>query len=175
MSFRFLLLSASMFLVSATGNMALASADPQTLAERADAQAEKITDADAFVAEIDQALVMAQKGAYGTLSKKATFNLHASRDVIANLLKGHANALELKPDDRIAVYNAQEEITAILRNKDKYRMVCRKEQEIGTRVQTTMCMTVGEREARAKAAAESTTGLQRETCVPGETSSCGKN
>ena len=174
MRVRILMLSLTLLAFSAGGHVAAAATDPQTLSERADAQAEQITDAQAFVAEIDRAIALARKGGYGTLKKGSDQKLQAARDVIANLLKGHATAMELKPDDRIAVYNAQEVLTAILRNNDKNRMVCRKEQEIGTRVQTHMCMTVAEAEERAKASENMTNNMQRETCVPGETSSCTK-
>jgi len=174
MSVRNLMLSLTFLVVSAAGPAAAAATDPQTLSERADAQAEKITDAQAFVAEIDRAIDLARKGGYGTLKKGSDKKMTAARDVIANLLKGHATALELKPDERIAIYNAQEVLTGILRNKDKNRMVCRKEQEIGTRVQTHMCMTVAEAEERAKASHDMTDNMQRVTCVPGETSSCTK-
>jgi hypothetical protein len=174
MSVRILVLS--MLLVFSGGVRTAAAAvdpDPQTLGERADAQAEQITNAQAFVDEIDRSLALARKGGYGPLKKGSEKTLKADRDVIADLLKGHATASELKPDDRIAVYNAQEEITSILNNKDKNRMVCRKEAPIGTRIQTNICMTVAEREARAAAAKENTGDVQRERCAPGETA-CGK-
>jgi len=173
MSIRILALSVAL-LASYGVQSAFAAGEPQTLGERADAQAEQITDAQAFVAEIDQSLSLASKGAYGPLKRGSEEKLRAARDVIAGLLEGHATASELKPDERIAVYNAQEEIHSILRNKDKSRMVCRKEADIGTRIQTNICLTVAEREERARLGSENTANLQRETCVPGATSTCSK-
>lgn len=170
----FLLSVALLSLAAGLQSAAASSTDPQTLGARADAQAERITDAEAFVAEIDRALKLARKGAYGPLKPGSTEKLKAARDVIADLLKGHATATELKPDDRIAVYNAQEQITAILRNEDKNRMICRKELEVGTRVPSNVCMTVGQREERAKRDSEATAGLMRTLCDPSSTSTCGK-
>jgi len=165
----------SLLVLMATGIApAAASGDPQTLDERADAQAEQISDASAFVAEIDQSLRLARKGGYGPLKPGSERKLQAARDTIANLLKGHSSASELRPDERITLYNAQEEITSILRNKDKDRKVCTKEAAVGSRLQTNVCMTVGEREARARADSESAKTMMRESCIPTVDNPCSK-
>ena len=174
MSIRILVLSALLVLSSAGYGSAAASDDTKTLSERANAQVESIADAKQYLASIDQALALASKGEYGRLKRGSEKNLQAARDRIADLLKGHASARELQPDDRIAVYNAQEVIYSILRSQDKSRMVCRREAPTGSRIPTTECLTVAEREERGRAASESTGNVLREVCVPGETSSCSK-
>ncbi|MCB1630097.1 MAG: hypothetical protein KDI48_20385, partial [Xanthomonadales bacterium] len=74
----------------------------------ADQKAESISNADAFVAEIDQSLQLAREGVYGEIKAADMERLQQSRDKIATLLDGHAKATELHPDQRIELYNAQE-------------------------------------------------------------------
>ena len=174
MCIRILVLSALLVLSSAGYGSAAASADTKTLSERADAQAESIADTEQYLASIDQALELASKGEYGRLKRGSEEKLQAARDRIAVLLKGHASARELRPDDRIAVFNAQEVIKSIIQNQDKDRMVCRREAPTGSRIPTTECLTVGEREDRGRAASEGTAKVLREVCVPGEANPCGR-
>jgi hypothetical protein len=146
----------------------------QSLGERAQNNAERITDADAFVLEIDEALELAREGEYGRLKRGTMTRLENARDTIAGLLEGHASAMELPPQERIDLYNAQEQITAALNNDNKGRMVCKREATTGSRLAKTECMTVAEREARARVARESTEKLFRNVCIPGEGQPCNQ-
>lgn len=130
------------------------------------------TEAQAYLAKIDDMLALAATGQYGMLKRGAAAQLQSERNRIASLLGTQATVAELPPDDRLAIQNAEDSITAILRNKEKERMVCTREAKTGTRFATSECMTVSEREARAKAAAEAVGDVQRETCVPNEFNSC---
>jgi hypothetical protein len=143
-----------------------------SLAERAQTNAERIGDADAFLEEIDAAVEMARAGEYGRLKKGTVVRIEMARDKINDLLEGHESALELKPDDRIALYNAQETITAAIRADDKNRTVCKRELTTGSRLPTTECMTVAEREARRKNAQENTDKFIRNLCTVGEGNDC---
>jgi hypothetical protein len=167
-----------LLLLAATGVDARISAQSETpvetVAERADAQAAEITDADAFIDEIDTAIGLARSGEYGQLGRSQLSRLDRARNQIAKLLDGHASALELRPDDRIALYNAQEYITSTLRNDDKDRMICKREVRTGTRVPKTECLTVAEREARAETARDNTDKHQRDVCYPGVGNPCKK-
>jgi hypothetical protein len=123
---------------------------PGTLAERADAHAAKITDAELFLAEIDKSLEMARDGDYGRLKRGDNERMEDARSEIRTLLEGHGNAMELQPDERIALFNAQEVITGAIRNDDKNRKVCKREPTLGTRLAKAECLTVAQREARKK-------------------------
>ena len=149
-----------------------APADQQAVS--ADTQTQTETDSQAYLAQIDQSLALAANGQYGTLKRGAGKELQAARDQIASVLASRPTIAELSPDERMALQNADDAITAILQNKDKQRMVCRREAKTGTRFPTTECMTIAQREARANSAAEATGNVQRETCVPGETSTCSR-
>ena len=76
-----------------------------------------------------------------------------------------------EPEERLDLFNAQETITAAIRADDKNRTVCKREMVTGSRLAKTECMTVAEREARRKLAAENTDKFIRNLCHPGEVSS----
>jgi hypothetical protein len=145
-----------------------------SVAERAQANAERIRDADAFIEEIEDSVAMARAGEYGRLKRGTVVRIEMARDKIIKLLDGHASALDLPPEDRIELYNAQEVIVAAIRSDDKNRTVCKREMTTGSRLPTTECMTVAEREARKRNAAENTDKFIRNLCIPGEGNSCGQ-
>lgn len=148
------------------------AAPPGQQAVSTDAQIQPETDAQAYLAKIDQTLALAANGQYGSLKRGSAEKLQVERERIANVLANRTTVADLPVDDRIAIQNAEDAITAILRNKDKDRMVCTREAKTGTRFATTECITIAEREARAKSAAESTSNVQRDACIPGENNPC---
>lgn len=174
MRIRIVALSALLILSSAGPGSVAASDATETPSKSAGAQAESVTDANQYLANLDQTLGMARHGDYGRLKRGSEVKLQAVREHIANLLKDHASTSELRPDDRIALANAQEEIKSIINNQEKDRMVCRSEAPTGTRFPTTECMTVGEREGRARAAGEGLEKFRRGECIPNETNTCGR-
>ncbi|MEZ0472335.1 hypothetical protein [Luteimonas salinilitoris] len=146
--------------------------DAAEAAEPATAHAERITDTGAYIAEIEDSLVLARNGDYGRLKRGSMGRLESSRDRIVDLLDGHESARELPTEDRIALYKAQEQISSILRNNDKDRVVCKRITTTGSRVPVNECLTVAEREVRAQVARENTEKLIRNVCTPGEGQSC---
>lgn len=136
-------------------------------------QAEVTTEAGEYLASIDHALDLARKGEYGRISRGSHEELKAARDRIAGLLEGHASKDELQPDARLAVQHAEDAIQAIIQSQDKNRMVCRREAGTGSRLPRNECLTVAQREARARAAMESTESVQRMNCVATVDHPCG--
>jgi hypothetical protein len=158
---------------SAVFARATAAGDPASAAERATANAERIPDAEAFLDELETTVKLAQSGGYGPLGRAKMARLDSASIRINALLKGHSSAMELDPKDRLALYNAQETITATLNSDDKSRTICRRSAATGSRLWKTECMTVAEREARARASRESASRLQRTSvCYAGEGNSC---
>ena len=143
-----------------------------SLTERAQTNAERIGDAGAFLDEIDDAVDAARAGDYGRLKKGTIVRIEMARDRIGELLEGHASALELEPEERIELYNAQEMITAAIRADDKNREVCKREMVTGSRLPKTECMTVAEREARRKLAQQQTEKFIHNLCIVGEGNDC---
>ena len=174
---RFLSLLAAAFLACPlVASAAIAERDNDaSLTERAQRNAERIGDAGAFLDEIDTAVEMARAGDYGRLHKVTVVRIEMARDTISELLEGHASALDLEPEERIELYNAQESITAALRSDEKNRTICKREMVTGSRLPRTECMSVAEREARRKLAAENTDKFLRNLCHPGEGNRCSSD
>jgi hypothetical protein len=159
---------------------AVAQGDRAAIAARADSRAAEITDTRAYLAEIDDAIRMARAGQYGTIGRSGHRRLDAAQRRIHSLLAGHDSALELAPDERVGLYNAQEMVRSLLRSDDKDRMVCRRETKTGSRIPKTECLTVAEREERAQTARQSLDRLERDLCIantsadPAEAHDCAK-
>lgn len=152
MSIRIFVLSGLLALSCAGYESAAASDDSNAQAEKATASAQAITDAKAYLAGIDHTLELAGKGEYGRLKRGSERRLQAARERIADLLNGHASTSELRPDDQFALVNAEETIKSIVQNEDKSRVVCRFQASTGSRIAAKECMTVAEREERARQA-----------------------
>lgn len=120
----------------------------------------------AYLANIDRMLGLAFSGQYGTLKPGSTQKLEAARERIQEVLGSRTTLGSLPADERMVLQNEEDAISAILRNREKDRMVCKRLLKTGSRMATTECMTVAQREARAASAAESTSMVQREKCVP---------
>jgi hypothetical protein len=164
----------SCLLALAVGAPVLALEDP-SIAQRADAQVEKISDDLAkYIGEIDRAIAMAKEGQYGKLQRGSEARLTNARQVIGDLLQNVSNPRELQPEQRIALFNAHQEINSIINKQDKARVVCTRERKTGSRLATTECLTVGEREERARVAQAGTAAFQRAVCTPGEGNSCAQ-
>jgi len=172
MRMQFVALAVSLAMSAAAHGNVMLQADATSLAERADTRAATITDAEKFVDEIDQSLELARAGDYGRMRRGDITRMDKARDLIAELLEGHSNALELKPEERIELYNAQEMLTATIRNDEKDRKVCKLEAVTGSRLGKTECMTVAEREERAKRARAGLEDQIRTVCIPGEEKPC---
>lgn len=139
-----------------------------------DTQRPLIVDSTEYLSGIERTVELAMRGEYGLLRRGADRRLGSARDRIAALLKGHPTTSELKPKDRIDLVNAEEVIKAIIRNDDKDRLVCKYEAATGSRVATKECLTIAQREARAKQARRSVAESRQRVCFPGEGQSCSK-
>lgn len=127
--------------------------DPNASREmRADENAYKISDADEFLLELNQSMKLARAGDYGKISKADFRKLNQARKVIAELLEGRSSARELEPEQRINLYDNQLLITSIIRDDQKNRQICKPVVPIGTRLPKAECMTVAQREVRAREA-----------------------
>jgi len=129
---------------------------------------------EAILEEADLSLDMARDGQYGRINRRNMAELEEAHAVLHRLLAGHDNPEELGSEDRIALFNAQQAITALVGNDDKNRKICKRASVTGSRVGAVECMTVAEREARARASRSMVDDAQRGFCVPGETSRCGR-
>ncbi len=169
---RHLLLCGLMTLAFAGTAPAMAASD-QVDGTSSNTQAAPVKDVQSYLAKIDQMLANASAGTYGDLRRGASKELESARNAIAAALGTRTTFDGLPEDGQLAIQNAEDTISAILRNKEKDRMVCRRQNKTGTRFATSECMTVAQREARAVSAAEATGYVQRENCIPTAENPCG--
>lgn len=162
---------AVLFSASVSAKIAV-SDDSSDVASRANAKVESIEDVDKYVLEVKDVVELAIQGEYGRVRRGDKERLEASRDLIARLLDGKTSARELPLQSRIELYNAQEVITSIVRSDDKSRVVCRRVANTGTRIPTTECLTIAERERRARGARENADKMPRPTCIPNQGAGC---
>lgn len=161
MSVRVIALSGLLALSSAGYGSAAASVSSTSQADLPKGQVELIVDAKEYLARINNTLEMASKGEYGQLRRGSDARLRAARDRIAEVLEGHATTAELEGDERVALINAEETIKSVIRNDDKDRIVCAYISSTGSRLAKKECMSVAQREARAKEASRVASEHQR--------------
>jgi hypothetical protein len=173
MKIRNLLAAAVLFAIAFDASAIAQDSAQSDKSARADAQVEKIaTNLAKYIGEIDRAIAMAREGQYGKLQRGSEERLVNAREKIGALLHDVSDPRELSPDKRIELFNAHEEIASIINHQDKGRVVCTRERKTGSRLSTTECMTVGEREERARIAALGTNSMQQNVCTPGEGNAC---
>lgn len=80
---------------------------------------------------------------------------------MAARLEGRRTLAELGEDERIALYNDQEEINAILARRDSERRVCERRALVGSHRKETVCETYGQRMARIKGSRDRMDELNR--------------
>lgn len=138
-------------------------------AAQADAAAANIEDVDDYLRGMGDAVALAKKGEYGKLDRKSRQTLEQSWARLQALLDGHDSPMELPLDERIALLNAQERIVGILERHPRDTMICRKKRSTGTRIPATECLTIAQREARARHAREAMDRLAKPNpCVSGQ-------
>ncbi len=124
------------------------------------------TEAELLVAEADFALQMARDGQYGRLSSADMAMLREAHARVSSSLEGAASLNELSPEQRAVVEAAREQMAALLRSDDKDRKICKRIELTGSRVMGMECLTVAQREARARAARAMAGDSLRGFCVP---------
>lgn len=83
-------------------------------------------------------------GKYGYISNSERSRVEARLGDMQKLLSEHANAADLDPSDKVALFNAQEEINGILDHNDNNRLVCEHVAPVGSHRPITTCHTYAE-------------------------------
>lgn len=114
---------------------------------------------------------------YVSAAERARIDAALAR--IGAVLEGKRTLAELRDPERVAVFNAQEEVNGILARRDRERLVCEHRKTVGSHRKTTVCETYGERMARIKGSRERVDGLNRriqacrEQTIPGTAPNAG--
>ena len=138
-------------------------------ADGGDAVANELRSARDYLRDMRVTVELAQKGEYGKLTSAERKTLARSYARLGALLDGHDTPAELPLEERIALYNAQEAIVAIVERHPRDTMICRRKKSTGTRIPSTECLTIAQREARARASREAMDRLAKPNpCVSGQ-------
>jgi len=152
--------------------LAVAGVNEATLPERAAAWVENLSDPNAHIAKLDEQVRLAREGEYGPMNRARLAQLQTSRNKIERILRGKISGKELPMTEQLKVFTQQQRFTAALENANKDRIVCKRVAATGTRLAKAQCMTLAQREERARVAREGLLRVQRELCVPGEGQAC---
>ena len=115
--------------------------------------------------------------AYVEAGERTTINTSLAR--MRDLLAGKRTLAELDEDERVAVFNAQAQINAILTRRDGERMICERRAMVGSHRKETVCETYADKMARIKDSRDTMDGLNkrvqacRELTVPGTAANSG--
>lgn len=83
-------------------------------------------------------------GAYSRFDREALARMHAAQDRIFTLLDGVTSLDQLKPDQQVELFNAIEEVKAVLTSNEADRQKCWREHKLGSTIPKTRCATVAE-------------------------------
>ena len=111
-----------------------------------------------------QALELARKGEYGRLSNAQINMVLEARNRIERLAKENSSFADFDAEEQRVFDNARDRINRLTRSANKARMVCKKVVKTGTRLIEDECLTIAQREARAKMSRERTELIQRGGC-----------
>lgn len=95
----------------------------------------------------DQARIrkdMQPGGQYGYISNLEKNRVEASLAQMQNLLTANKTNADMRPEDKVALLNAQEEINGILEHNDNNRLVCEHVAPVGSHRPITTCHTYAE-------------------------------
>jgi hypothetical protein len=131
--------------------------------------------------DVDFALEMARRGDYGRLSRSDLAAVETAHRTVHSILGGVDSLDQLAPEQLAVVNAAITDINELLQVDDKNRRICKRISVTGSRLGAMECLTVTERELRAKSYRNIAGELQRGFCMPGprtgpgeQVSSCTK-
>jgi hypothetical protein len=88
------------------------------------------------------------------LSRGEWARLEQAQATLRRHLEGKGGMDELNEDERTAVFNAQEEVAALIRGDESERVICRRERPTGSNIGIRTCRTIAEINQAREAAIE---------------------
>jgi hypothetical protein len=105
---------------------------------------------------------MQSGGVYSYINDGDKQRVEKRLDEMHRLLQEHAAQRELSKDDRIALFNAQEDLNALLLQNDNNRLECENGARTGSRIHVTTCKTHGDLMERQRRDRSALGDLQRQ-------------
>jgi hypothetical protein len=87
------------------------------------------------------------------------------------LFEQSGSVANMKEDQKIALFNAQETVNSILTKRDRDRVICKKEAPIGSHIPVTTCHTYGQEEDARLATRKQLSDWKQAPCV-GDNAAC---
>lgn len=129
---------ASFVLVTLVSSVAARPAQVKTPEVKADTKATF----DAVSAEVHKQ--MAPGGRFEFVTRKEQAEVVASLDAMGALFDLYDSVARMDQGAKVALFNDQETVNAILKRRDSERLICRSELPTGSHIQTTKCRTYGD-------------------------------
>ena len=114
---------------------------------------------DALVDTLDGEMRAGGRFEHVSLTERASIDAALGR--MRKVLGGKQSISELRDHERVAVFNAQEEINGILTRRDGERLVCERRPLPGSHRKETVCETYAERMARQRGSRDKANELNR--------------
>jgi len=90
-------------------------------------------------------------GLYEHIRSSDKSKVEARMDSMQKILQAHATQADMPQSDKLALFNAQEEVNGILRHNDNNRLVCESRAPVGSHIPVKTCRTYGEIEESRQA------------------------
>ncbi|GAA0887789.1 hypothetical protein GCM10009121_06700 [Rhodanobacter soli] len=97
---------------------------------------------DAVAAEVRAQL--APGGRFEFVTKEEQAKLDTNLDAMGALFDKYGTVAQMDRDTKIALFNGQEVVNGILKQRDAERLICRSEMPTGSHIPTTKCRTYGD-------------------------------
>jgi len=139
---------------------ALCAADSKSAAKEKPVVAQTLADFDVQAAAVQEG--MQPGGIYSYINDGDKRRVEQRLGEMHQLLQQHAAQTELSQPERIALFNAQEELNAVLLQNDNNRLECESGARTGSRIHVTTCKTHGELMQRQRQDQSALNDLQRQ-------------
>lgn len=159
-------LSAAALLLAACGATTPETKAPAAAASEAQAETGKIISVQDYLWQQEQIRAGIEDGSLGAFSSDDKALVLQKQNELKTVLAGVETIDELSEEDRIVVFNAQEQINGVLQRNLYDTPICRREHTVGSYRPTTVCLTPRQRTELAEYAQEAMRPFQRSTMRP---------
>lgn len=135
--------------------------------------ADKIVDIPAFLATQDEIAESVKSGRFGFLKPSESRELKKAQATLRKILSGVSSVEQLKEEQRVAVFNAQEKVNAIISRDRSDEVRCETQQRTGSHFRETRCYTAEQLAEQRRAAERLRQSAMSVTCG-NQSLSCGR-
>ena len=112
-------------------------------------------------------------GKYEYVKQKERFTIDQKFQEMDALFAAHDTVAAMSPQDKIALFNAQETVNSILQQRDRDRVICTKQVPIGSHIPITTCHTYAQEQDANQVTHNNLESWSRPQCGDGAGGTCG--